>query len=185
MTKSDSGSKIALKCEFCRRAGSYFSIDYGRDELPPDEIRKFKILLDKGFYRSVLQCRKCKTIFSRVRQIDNEIVYGSDIDEFTEISEARAGEMIRFEKEQKKLFASEIRRRLVTLARNLSKPEKEIINIFTLYMKDSLSIYELKEKAMEPLKSNLLEHLDFLVDRGILKRVANGVITNYLVNGNR
>jgi len=83
-----------MKCEFCQKIGSRLSVNYNREQVPPDEFAKFKTLLDKGFYRSILQCPKCQTIFYRVREVDNEINYGSDFDEFTEISPERAKELI-------------------------------------------------------------------------------------------
>jgi hypothetical protein len=182
ITSSRFEAKASLKCEFCKRVGSGFSVNYNRDETPPEEITRFKVILDKGFYRSVLQCRKCRTIFLRVRQIDNEIIYGSDFDEFTEISEKQADEMIQFAKDQKKLFAREIRHRLGGRFRNLSRSDKEIINIFTMYLKDSLSIHEFREKAKESLKSNLEAQLESLVDSGILKKAVVGQIAHYLIN---
>lgn len=182
MTTRKFAAKVSQKCEFCKRVGLGFSVNYNRDETPPEEIARFKVILDKGFYRSVLQCRKCRTIFLRARQIDNEIIYGSDFDEFTEISEKQADEMIQFAKDQKKLFAREVRQRLGGRARNLSKPDREIINIFKMYLKDSLSIYEFREKAKEPLKSNLEAQLESLVDSDILKKVEVGQIKHYLIN---
>ena len=90
-----------MKCEFCINIGSWVSVDLKKGEAFPSEINNFEIILTSYFGYSILRCPQCQTYYQNERFIDNEIVYGYDVEELTEISQARVNELITFEKKMK------------------------------------------------------------------------------------
>ncbi len=107
---SKSGGPVSSKCEFCKKTGSSYTVNHEREQLLPDEFNKFKVVLDEGFYRSIIRCRRCGTIYNRRRFIDNEINNNSDEDVFTEISEEKLKEILQYAKDRQAAFTKEIRR---------------------------------------------------------------------------
>lgn len=176
-----SDATVSLKCEFCKKTGNYFTVDYHHDQVPPEEFKKFRVLYDEGFYFSILRCRRCRTIYKRHRYVDNEICNESDEDVYIELSEEGLADLLRFFKNRLKEFKSEIHRRLRGKSSSLSRDEKAVINIFCKCKKDQLSFYGLLEKAKEPLKSDLEPILKSLVEKGVLKTFEISTIKNYKI----
>ena len=172
---------VSLKCEFCKKIGSYYTVDYHHDHVPPEEFEKFRVIYDEGFYFSIIRCRRCRTIYKRNRYVDNEICNESDEDVYLELSEEALADLLQFYKNKAKEFKSEIHRRLSGKISSLSRDEKAVINIFCKCKKDQLSIYGLMEKAKDPLKSALETPLKSLIDKGVLKTFEIGTIIYYRI----
>lgn len=179
--RPEAATAASQKCEFCKKTGSHYEVDYHLDRVPPEEFKKFRVLYDEGFYFSIIRCRRCRTIYKRNRYVDNEICNESDEDVYVELSEEELNDLLRFFKKRQKEFTSEIHRRLRGKISSLSRDERAVINIFCKCKKDQLSIYGLMEKAKEPLKSALEQLLKSLVKKSVLKTFEISTITHYRI----
>lgn len=162
-------AKASLKCEFCKKTGSYYTVAYHHDRVPPVEFKKFKVLYDEGFRFSIIRCPKCKTIYMRHRYIDNEAGNGSDEDVYTEISEEKLSEQLPFFMNKLKEFKNRFNQRLSVKVSSLSKDERAALNIFIKYQKHFLQLDEFEAKAAKPLQKVLLQVLTGLAEKGVLK----------------
>jgi hypothetical protein len=167
--QSKSVSPASSKCEFCKKTGSYYTVAYHRDQVPPVELKKFKVLYDEGFRFSIIRCPKCRTVYMRHRYVDNEPGNESDEDVYTEISEEKLNEQLPFFMNKQKEFKSRFNQRLKVKMSSLSKDERAALNIFIKYQKHFLQLDEFEAKAAKPLQKVLLQVLAGLAEKGVLK----------------
>jgi len=167
--QAKSAAPASSKCEFCKKIGSYFTVAYHHDHLPPVEFKKFKVLYDESFHFSIIRCPKCATIYMRHRYIDNEPGNSSDEDVYTEISQEKLNEQLPFFMNKLKDFKSRFNQRLNVKISSLSKDERAVLNIYIKYQKHFLQLDEFMAKAGKPLQKVLEHILAGLAERGILK----------------
>ncbi len=89
-----------MKCEFCEKIGSYYSIDIEHGGTVPEKFDSFEVISSFqvgccNFPDEILRCPSCNTFYHKKRRIDNEINHWSDEIDFEEITRERIDELVK------------------------------------------------------------------------------------------